>query len=132
MNNITFDFLKGGKAEFTVFSATGEHYTFTVYERFFDDHKYFSVRVLVNPGEYVYLGVMRGDGLHTTKKSSFPLTDIRCSVFNWAHKLLRRGITIPEGYGIVHVGKCCKCHRKLTDQRSIELGIGPDCAKKGI
>ena len=28
-----------------------------------------------------------------------------------------------------HIGKCCKCGRKLTDPKSIELGIGPECAK---
>lgn len=131
VNNITFDFLTAGKAEFTVFSNTGEHYTYQVFEREFKDHKYFAVRVLVATDKYAYLGVMRKEGLCTTGASEFKMDDIRCQVFNWAHKKLKRGSVIPEGYGIIHVGKCCKCHRKLTNQASILSGIGPECAKKG-
>ena len=29
-------------------------------------------------------------------------------------------------------GTCCKCGRTLTDENSIEAGIGPVCAKKGF
>lgn len=29
-----------------------------------------------------------------------------------------------------HLGKCAMCHRTLTDEVSIENGIGPECIKK--
>ena len=28
------------------------------------------------------------------------------------------------------LGRCCLCHRPLSDQESVELGIGPVCRKK--
>jgi len=39
--------------------------------------------------------------------------------------------TLPEQVELFHFGHCAACGRTLTNPESIELGIGPECAKKG-
>lgn len=36
---------------------------------------------------------------------------------------------LPEGVEFYHIGRCCKCGRKLTDLNSINSGIGKKCAE---
>jgi len=42
------------------------------------------------------------------------------------------GDEIPTGLKVFHEGACCRCNRPLTDPASIQSGIGPECAKKGM
>ena len=37
---------------------------------------------------------------------------------------------LPDFIKLYHLGKCSYCSRTLTDPRSIELGIGPECRKR--
>jgi hypothetical protein len=37
--------------------------------------------------------------------------------------------TAGKRYG-QQIGRCYRCHRTLTDERSRQMGIGPDCAQK--
>jgi hypothetical protein len=41
------------------------------------------------------------------------------------------GFWHAEGYELLRAGACVRCNRKLTTPESIELGIGPVCARKG-
>lgn len=131
--NINFQFLNGGKAEFTVYNPQGVHYTFKVADRSWDGHDYKAAYVRTDKNKYIYMGVVRKDGLHLTQasiKKGFTLSSESVQVFNWIHKVLRTEKNIKEGYGAIHIGKCCRCGRKLTHQDSIETGIGPECIKK--
>lgn len=37
---------------------------------------------------------------------------------------------MPECVKVMHLGKCGRCGRKLTDPESIQRGLGPTCASK--
>ena len=56
----------------------------------------------------------------------------------WADLAIRgaepdaHGFWHQEGYALLAEGRCCRCNRKLTHPESIQYGIGPECAKKGI
>jgi hypothetical protein len=60
-------------------------------------------------GSFVYFT----GGITTVAKTSRPMT-----------------LDEAKGYGKLY-GVCCKCGRTLTDEGSIEAGIGPVCAGKG-
>lgn len=41
-------------------------------------------------------------------------------------------VTDPFGAGMLYaseIGKCCRCNKALTDERSRHYGVGPDCEK---
>ena len=42
----------------------------------------------------------------------------------------RHGYWFGEGYTLLLASHCVRCNRKLTDPKSIALGIGPECATK--
>ena len=46
----------------------------------------------------------------------------------WMDVLAGRCITIAKDYGS-RTGRCMFCRRKLSDDRSLAVGYGPDCAK---
>jgi hypothetical protein len=50
--------------------------------------------------------------------------------FAWLWRNLHDNNKLNEQVEIHHEGKCCRCGRKLTVPRSIELGIGPECEGK--
>jgi len=44
----------------------------------------------------------------------------------------RQGFWAGEGYTLLREGRCLICNRKLTTPESIETGIGPVCAERGV
>jgi hypothetical protein len=51
-------------------------------------------------------------------------------VFKWAVNIIAGQIALPDGYSINHIGKCGCCGRRLTDDFSKAIGLGPVCIKK--
>jgi hypothetical protein len=125
-------FFFGGNAVFTVHNDKGQHYTFRV-RRPKDDAPFF-LNVLTdgnNEGDYTYAGILKENGdVVTTRKSRFTRDSQCVKVASWAVRRVMSGKGMPEGYGIHHEGRCCRCGRTLTTPESVQLGIGPECAKK--
>jgi len=48
--------------------------------------------------------------------------------FQWFWNNLVSG-SLPTGFQVLHMGRCGKCGRDLTDPKSIHMGIGPECRK---
>lgn len=59
-----------------------------------------------------------------------PISKQMVHVFEW----FWRKVIIEEkkfpALQVQHIGKCGHCGRKLTDEVSVTIGIGPDCRKK--
>ena len=124
-------FFEGGKALFTVSNNKGNHYTFKIRRR--KDSPYF-VSLLTGPDNttnYTYLGIFNQQykKLVLTHASKMALDSVPVNVFNWAVQQVYENKQLPEGYGIQHEGKCCRCGRLLTDNVSIDKGYGPECSK---
>ena len=124
-------FFTGGKATFTVFNDKNEHYTFRISQK---NETPFFVSMLTGPdnwANYSYVGLYNPTqlALRLTAKSKMNAESKPVKVFNWAVKMVAERKELPEGYGIVHEGKCCRCGRKLTTPESVENGIGPECIK---
>jgi hypothetical protein len=124
-------FFEGGKALFTVSNNKGVHYTFKIRKR--KDSPYF-VSLLTGPdntSNYTYLGIFNPHhkALILTYASKMKLDSVPVKVFNWAVQKVYEHAPLPEGYGIQHEGRCCRCGRLLTDNVSINRGVGPECWK---
>lgn len=124
-------FFEGGKAIFTVFNNKGEHITYKIRKK--GDSPFF-VSLLTGPDNYrnyTYIGlyIPSWKAIKLTEKSKLLPESKPVKVFNWAVQQVWENHSLPEGYGIVHENKCCRCGRKLTTPESVENGIGPECIK---
>jgi hypothetical protein len=148
------DQIFAGDAIFTVANPEGERYTFRVarprttrQDRFYVSH----LNGPDNTSDYKYMGiVVREDlSIQITARSAYRIPETgnadwrgilalskkscsapkQISVFLWALYALNTG-NIPQGYKIMHAGRCLRCGRILTVPESIETGIGPECLKK--
>jgi hypothetical protein len=122
-------FVFAGRAVFTIESArTGKQFTYKVSKsevpntyvvRWFDCEK----------DAYGFVGV------YYTDRDFFKLVppwlneqrdwrpaQIRAIEYFFAHIH-----NIPEGLLVYHEGRCARCGRPLTDEKSLELGFGPEC-----
>jgi Family of unknown function (DUF6011) len=93
--------------------------------------------VELEDGIYLFEGEVRkvyktGRGFQVAKRF-----DVEAGEFEYVGKSGLRGLTAAhrmtldqaKEFGAVY-GKCCNCGITLTDERSIEAGIGPICAKQ--
>ena len=128
------DFFKGSNALFTVANPNGEHYTFKIRQPK-GENKPFFVSLLTGPqndSDYTYLGIYnpKQQNVCLTKKSRYTDESTPVKVIRWAIRIIAGCKDIPAGYTIQHEGRCCRCGRTLTTPESIEMGIGPECAKR--
>ena len=134
---ISMEFVRAGRAVFTVANAMGEHYTFRVQaskpSEKFPAVSYF-VQVLTGPdntSDYTYVGMLTGENrVKLTKASKYAGESKPVRVFEWALRVVAGTSKLPAGYKLQHEGRCCRCGRVLTVPESIESGIGPECAAK--
>lgn len=145
--NISPEFLRAGRAIFTVANASGDHYTFRIVGSGLDDpgvevdgsivrgNPRWFAQLLTGPDnehDYTYLGCYNpatGD-VRLTAASKMPEDSQPVRVLRWACKIVRAGRPLPAGYSIRHEGRCGRCGRTLTEPRSLECGIGPECRRK--
>ncbi len=125
-----------GKAILTMESErTGAHYTYQI-----EAHKkpkangpsHF-VSLLMGPNneaDYAYIGIIGGNVFRTTERSKLPYDSLPIVAFKWIWRHLTERHQLPPDCVIRHNGHCGKCGRRLTTPASIDLGIGPECAKK--
>ena len=134
-NQITdYKFFHGGNAIFTVSNTKGDHYTFKIRKK--DEKGPFFAYLLTGPDnlqDYTYMGIFipQHQEVRLTAKSKHREDSVPVKVVRWAIKQVYKKAILPPGYAIQHEGKCCRCGRMLTDNESIERGVGPECAKKG-
>jgi len=125
-------FFEGGKAIFTVHNDKGIHYTYKISKK----PKWpFCIYVLTGPdnnSNYTYLGVYNPNNfrVYLTGKSKYKDDTMMVKVIRWAVARIGSGKPVPEGYGIKHDGRCCRCGRRLTTPESVDSGIGPECRKR--
>lgn len=130
--NITKDFLKAGKAIFTVANPKGEYYTYRI-RRIGEDGP-LAAGLLTGPdnrANYTYTGIYNPDHneVRLTAKSRLTADSVPFKVLTWAVSQVAKGV-LPDGYSIHHEGKCGRCGRTLTTPDSLNRGLGPECASK--
>lgn len=135
MNKIGIDFEKfmlAGNATFTITSKkTNQHYSYKVTKTKGNKPVWY-VHIQYRYNDYMYAGFITiQNGKYTFVKGikgNCDNNDIRIISLLWTLRHANDS-DIDEKLDIHHEGKCCKCGRPLTNPDSIELGIGPECAK---
>ena len=130
---VSANFIFGGNSTFQVINPRGDAYMFSIKKH--KEKDIFFVRVNKD-AEYKFNDHYAG--YYDPSKTSELLKGSKgiqhdekvMKVFLWAVKQITQEKELPEGYEIKHVGKCGCCGRKLTDELSKELGIGPTCLKR--
>ena len=123
-------YIFAGNAYFTLTSRkTNAHYTYNIskkknapvwFVKIQDGHSnVYSGYIKVNNGTYQY---------YKGNSGTYDMDDNRILSLMWFIRHIN-DTDIDNKIVLQHVGKCCKCGRKLTDPKSIELGIGPECMK---
>lgn len=141
-------FICGGNAVFTIRSEkTGKHFTFKAncVKKEGPAHPTRFVKVLANGrntawDEQLFVGHFHTGmpgWLKTSAKHPEAADWPSFKALAWAMSKLNTSArggddTMPEGLEVFHEGACCRCNRPLTDPASIQSGIGPECAKKGM
>jgi hypothetical protein len=141
---IDIDFIKAGRAIFTIANDQGKWYTYRV------DHKEarteefagkgartypeaWFVKLLTGPSndsDYTYVGILNCERVRLTQRSPYTEDSIPVRVFDFALRVILGKQALPPGYSIHHEGRCGRCGRRLTVPSSIESGIGPECARR--
>ncbi len=122
---------------------TGEHRTFEVKtipenSKFAPGERIISLFVgkdNENPRDYMGFGFVRQTEIQVWRKHSGLKKGEAASVGDKMASMVWRLGTDPddelhEAYDLQLAGTCVRCNRKLTNPRSIELGIGPECEKR--
>lgn len=114
-----------------------KHFTFKLTTKVTNGKKTIFVSVLTggnNIKDYSYMGILSKNGqgapiiIATNKTKVHPTTQSGKSLLWVITKLWKR--ELPAGYAIYNEGRCRVCCARLTSPESIELGVGPSCAKK--
>lgn len=128
--DVTPDFLRAGKAIFTVSNPEGARYTYKVEAPKEFRGEYFAAVLKGSDNErsYAYIGMIDATGrLRFTKGSKFRPDAIEARVLAWALGVVFGTKPIQARYAIEHAGRCGKCGRLLTTPESVRRGIGPEC-----
>lgn len=128
-------FILGGKSEFVLLNTkTENHFTYKVEKSENSMGKNvlasYYVRVQYEYGRMIYAGYLTVDAYNCIKyfqgtKGQFSETSQSIVVLLWF--LQRQPIDIPDNMQCMHLGKCGRCGRLLTEPESIRTGFGPTC-----
>jgi hypothetical protein len=130
-------FILAGNATFTLRSVkTGTRFTYRVRHNEASGKfpESWFVKYLNGPDNenaYSYMGMIRKGVFTLTQKSKLAGLTVDTPVvkaFDWSFSRIVKGLDTPN-LEVWHAGKCGRCGRKLTVPESIEMGIGPECAK---
>jgi len=121
-------YMLGGRAVITVCSnVTDRHITYKITVNPNNANMHFVWVYSVH--KYRFVGTLKDNGRKFFRsKKSISNKWVRYNVFVWAWRHIRNG-SMPKTMAIYHENTCCRCGRKLTNPKSIKLGIGPECIK---
>jgi hypothetical protein len=134
-----------GNSTFTVRSSkTGVRYTYKISKPDFEQKPWqakkqemYLVKVLIgqdNDNDYLLFGKIINGVFSLTKKAQENRVSYETGyvvAIMWTMRNLFEGVE-PKNTEIWHAGRCGRCGRKLTVPESIEIGLGPECATKGM
>jgi hypothetical protein len=127
-------FALAGNAIFTVRSEkTQNRFTFKIEKSDGNGPASHFVSVLTGPQnttDYTFVGsVFDGQRYFHGKRSRISPNAASAVAAKWVCEKVLAG-TEMKGVEVWHEGRCGRCARPLTTPESIQLGIGPECAKK--
>lgn len=115
------------KSIFTVVSkSTSKDYTYKIKKTYYNGYMYIHVFVETEYMKWKYLGHYRNGSINYKGK----LVDSPSALaIAWILKYTEKDKLkiVDDNIEFLHMGKCTKCNRALTDATSIKIGVGPIC-----
>lgn len=87
------------------------------------------IHTLADNNLWLYVGMYRNGCFKLTKKSKFSKDTATIKGLAYIFKMILNDGYRDDRMHLMHEGVCSRCGRPLTNPASIELGIGPTCAK---
>ncbi len=105
---------------------SGVDYTFKLSRQYFKESNYLHVKVETQYLDFKYLGYYRNGQI--VKKGEIASSPSAIAI-GWVLRNIERNRlgVVENSVEIMHLGKCIKCSKTLTDSDSIEIGLGPVC-----
>jgi hypothetical protein len=106
--------------------VSGKDYTFKLARKYFKEREYLHVKVETQYLNFKYLGYYRNGEI--VKKGEV-ISSPSAVAIGWVLRNIEKNRfdVVENGVEIMHMGKCIKCGKPLTDATSIEIGLGPVC-----
>jgi hypothetical protein len=121
-------YMLGGRAIVTLMSnKTNKHFTYKITVAKDNPNRYF-VWVRTKKGYKFMLSLLYGGRKLQYSKKGMPRNYFLVQAFKWAWGHLVHN-SMPKALIVYRYNICCRCGRRLTDPKSIKLGIGPECIK---
>ncbi len=120
-------------AAFTVRSKrTEKDFTFKISQSVFRDVRYFHIKVetmVHGTLGFEYLGYFRSDNGKLFKKGGVPVESPSAIAIAWVLRMAfaKNTEALDANVEAFNLGSCCVCGKRLSDARSLEIGIGPVC-----
>ena len=128
------NFVLAGNATFTIRNArTGNRFTYKVRQPKKDAPHF--VGLLAGPdneADYQFLGSIFDGVRYCHGRRSAVSPSAQSAMAFAAFWGLVVSDRLPANLEVWHEGSCGKCGRKLTVPESIEAGLGPECARRGL
>jgi hypothetical protein len=128
------DYILGGDAVVTLVSKrSGDRFTYRIRESKPKEGQQpvHFVSVLTGPDnrkDYEFIGtIFPGGNYYRGTKSQIGPDAPSAKAWDWTWRNLG-----TDDVEVWHEGKCSRCNRLLTDPASIERGLGPVCAERGM
>ena len=120
----------GGRAHFSIVSKkTNTHFTYRIVRS--PKYKWLFAVWVKDDKKYKYVGTWNGKTLkfYWNPKKSIPRSWKRYQgfVWVWRHVVNRQ---MPTETFVYRDERCRACGKRLTNPKSIKLGIGPECIKR--
>ncbi len=118
-------FITAGKAEFTIKNTnSGNKFQYRVTKK---DNIYFINIRSDSHKNWIYAGFLNEKFQFIKgKKGQLNINDLAIKGLLYA---IKHTTPLPEPMLMHHHGRCACCGKKLTDDKSIEMGYGPICIK---
>lgn len=124
------NYIKGGRGVLTLASPSGKHHSYSFRrprnEKAFQADTYFAY-VMCDHGEWRYVGMFRDGYFRLTYNSEYNASSEEFKGAKYIVSMASRSFETPMT--LYHEGVCACCGRRLTDPKSIKIGIGPTCFK---
>lgn len=125
-------FILAGNATFTIKSKrTGKHFTYKVKQAKKGVKPPYFVMLMTGPDNnhhFSYFATIFVTQYRYGRKAKLSRSSLGVRAFEWFWKKLIANVDIRHEVEFYHEGRCCRCGRKLTHPKSVETGIGPECA----
>lgn len=130
-NNTILEFLLGGKCECVILNKkSGNKFNFRL-SLAKDSKSMYFIYTTINGVSNAYAGFVRVEnGAYVYKQGTKGLMSEDDMPIKALMYVLKHHDKLHSDVEVLHVGKCARCGRKLTNPDSIHSGLGPECVKK--